>query len=1351
MYELDPTDSVFEGKPLKSIYVVLNDFGRWVFVEPDPNVKYPEFAEMEMTYGFDALQFGKWNYADADEVPSYLAQLLEKKQKKFQNSKLIKDKNKKAEILGIMPWEINRGSRRYNESVSTIQEKFNEGVIDSAQILDLARVKAKNRQGLPENKLLLQLFSTDKKVPGYEAVIDSRNASDITQFLQEAGLMMTEKDAQKAMVKADQARVAEDIDSEEVSNAELERALRERFFYTEAEADAIAQQGRKKLIETIKDEALSAEVRAEMGEGSRIRGAGAIGKTEIMPRQKSGTSTVDNAAKRQVIVDLIEESGVEQQGELKIIITDKTSEWGVKEVEGKELPGLFEIKDGIQTAYFALDNIVNEEDAARTFVHEVGIHYGLPRTMGDKQYQDFLSNVAEAFPKEVAKFENTEEFIADYAETVGTNSFFDKIAEAFVKAMRFVSFGKWFDKMTKVELRSFIRDAVKNLGAKSARLVQTDRVMERKKVKDEDYRHLSDAGRDSMRAVYVDTPSKYSFSNIKNTIKTKFVSSVFDSLKPVESKLGKDEYILTRLARRGEGVMTAVLEYGGIKVIKDKLTDPNKSYLSLDIDMKKQSLFDILKPLGSDAERKQFFAWLSFKRADQLKGEDRENYFTNEQIRAGLAELDKGMVKDAVTGKLTDRASLYQRISKGYGDWNTDIVNVAVEMGLLRRQQAEDWEKQFYVPFFREFEDAMGEQQFVGPVNYRGLVNAQTVKKLKGSPDPIHDPFDNILLNSLHLIDASLKNYAAVNAIESATKIIDPATGDFIAKKVTNSTKNSVKVHVNGKERNYIISDALLLEALSSQHYKDINFPGMDFATKAKRMFTWGTTIGMPFKVRNAIRDTVSTAGVTDVGYNIFDNFFGGLGRLKDREMKARMLVNGAYIQFGHLSSGNADFARKTLEKNLDQKYILNNPSAQDNFEGAWRKYGRMARQILNRYEDWGNELENANRASLFQKEAAKRGSNLLAAYHARDILDFSLSGSSSTVRMFNQLLPFTNARLQGLYKMGRAINDQPQIFWTVGSAVMLASLLNYLTYKDDEDWKSREEWDKDTYFWFKVPGTETAFRIPTPHEFGLMGNIAWRSYAAVFDEDPIHRHLYAERMMALLGHELALDPTPQLIKPIKEIMTDKVAFTGRHIEGPALQRLSPTERKRLWTTQTAIGASKALNQVPWEKVQLSPVQVEHVIKGYFGWIGQMGLFISDLMVRGVGDYPEQPGRRLNEWPVARDFFQTTPIKNTTYGNIFYEQLKEIEQAHADVQLYKRVGDFERANELAEEHREKLYLRKILNRKQDIVQDLNNRIKKMQASSLYTPEHKRIEIDRLEQLRNSIMREVVRSIIVPAA
>ena len=46
-------------------------------------------------------------------------------------------------------------------------------------------------------------------------------------------------------------------------------------------------------------------------------------------------------------------------------------------------------------------------------------------------------------------------------------------------------------------------------------------------------------------------------------------------------------------------------------------------------------------------------------------------------------------------------------------------------------------------------------------------------------------------------------------------------------------------------------------------------------------------------------------------------------------------------------------------------------------------------------------------------------------------------------------------------------------------------------------------------------------------------------------------------------------------------------------------------------------------------------------------------LFATDAAVRMAGDYPDLPGKKLTEYPLANEFFQTTPIKNTAYGNMF--------------------------------------------------------------------------------------------------
>ena len=836
---------------------------------------------------------------------------------------------------------------------------------------------------------------------------------------------------------------------------------------------------------------------------------------------------------------------------------------------------------------------------------------------------------------------------------------------------------------------------------------------------------------------------KMVFSDMKKNVKTKFVQKVFDSLAPIKNFLGEDAYILTRLARRAEGVLTAGLEFGGIEVTQDKLTDPNKSYLSLKVNTKKKALFDILKPLGTESERRRFFAWIALNRASKLAGKGLENFFSQDDIRTGLT-LNLGNTFDAVSNKRVRRKQLYERISREYGRINKEMVDVGVKFGLFDKDTADRWDKQFYVPFFRVLEDErQANETVIAPGRYASLVGQEGVKRLKGAPEAVNNPFDNILLNWLHILDASLKNHAARNAIDRGIKTIDPATGNPFIEKAQAGAKNAVTITRGGKPESYTINEPMIFDALSSQYQDEIKFPGMDYIIGAKRLFTQLTTAGVSFKVRNAIRDTVTTAGTTDVGYNLYGNMFGGKALLKDREAKARMLVNGGYMQFGHIDGGSPDFSRRVLERNLDRRYILNNPEAHENFDQAMGRYWKFAKTMWGQYEDWGNELENANRAALFRRKSQQTGSDLLASYYARDVLDFSLQGTASAVRLVNQMVPFTNARLQGLYKMGRSVKDHPESMAMVTSGVVMVSLLNYLAYRDDDDWKEREEWDKDTYYWFKIPGTQTAFRIPMPHEFGVIGTMAWRSYAAAFDNDPIHRELFAERMGAVLKHELSLDPTPQIIKPLYEIAVDYNNFTGRPIEGPAMKRLSPEERRRTYTSETAIGVSRAMSKVLWDEVTLSPIQIEYLIKGYLSWMGQLGLFATDMIVRTAGDFPERPGRELTEWPIARDFFQRTPIRNTTYGNIFYRQLQEMEQLYADIQTNKRVGDYDRYRELLEDNRDKLRYRKFYARRQDAIQSLNNRLKKISNSKTMTADEKTVLRDRLEQIRNRMLRMTV--------
>lgn len=309
-------------------------------------------------------------------------------------------------------------------------------------------------------------------------------------------------------------------------------------------------------------------------------------------------------------------------------------------------------------------------------------------------------------------------------------------------------------------------------------------------------------------------------------------------------------------------------------------------------------------------------------------------------------------------------------------------------------------------------------------------------------------------------------------------------------------------------------------------------------------------------------------------------------------------------------------------------------------------------------------------------------------------------------------------------------------------------SLAEYEMYGDDEDWRAREEWDKDTFFWFKIPGTETAFRIPKPHEFSILGNMAWRMIDVGFKDDPITRELFTSSMKHMLTNEFYITPLPQIITPVAELVMDRDFFTGRPIEGLMAEFQSPAERRRLYTSSTAIAASRELfSKLPIDALRLSPIQLEHLLKGYTGFLGETALFVSDLFVSRAYDMPSTPMRRITDYPVAKSFFQRTPLRNTMYGNVIYQHFKTIEQAYSDISTARRIGDFERAGELEAENQEALYWRPFLAANKRRMADISTRIKIVRNSRYLDPEAKRHEIERLEQIRNLIAKQTVETVL----
>ena len=515
---------------------------------------------------------------------------------------------------------------------------------------------------------------------------------------------------------------------------------------------------------------------------------------------------------------------------------------------------------------------------------------------------------------------------------------------------------------------------------------------------------------------------------------------------------------------------------------------------------------------------------------------------------------------------------------------------------------------------------------------------------------------------------------------------------------------------------------------------------------KAKNIFTRIITSSPVFKFwSNIIRDTMGAAGTTDLGFNLWKNAVGGFRSLKD--VQADMLVTGGYIQFGNIRSDDPNYAEKILGKELTSGYIVANPEKNERFQAALKKGFKMMGSVWRQYEKLGDKMENANRAALFNATLSKSKSKLKAAFEARDLMDFTLHGGSKWVRTLTSIMPFSNAMLQGKYKLARSMKDHPEAVATLAGMTILASLFEYFMWGDDEDWNARPDWDKDSYFQVKIPGTDTVFKIPKPHEFAMVGNIAWRGLEMARKNDPVHGELLASAVRTAVFREFDTVPLPHFVKPFIEIGMNENLYFNKPIESKGMKHLSPENRKSLYTSDTAGLISGVLQHIPnvlpfAESAKLSPVQIDHVANAYFGYLGGLVLTATDAIIRMAGDYPARPARPMSEHPYVRKVVTSGRLRNTKYGQMYYDRLGEADQAYADLQYYQRLGQFNEYRKLYKEKRHLLAFRDMVKGRRRDMNDLNARIKFNRETTTRSPEQKAVMEDRLYQIRNLLFKVI---------
>jgi len=881
--------------------------------------------------------------------------------------------------------------------------------------------------------------------------------------------------------------------------------------------------------------------------------------------------------------------------------------------------------------------------------------------------------------------------------------------------------------------------------------------------------------------------------------------------------ISRSSWVLGRMANAANGALNAMLHTGRLEM------DPTEKVLTLKGDESKGlgSVFARLAsnndPDSASAEVQRFMGWIAGNRSRKLLNEGRENLFTETEISA-MENWDRGALADG-----RNRAETYADVFTEFQTYRDDVLAIADQSGLLKKgmeeadailfmadkhgirgdlvkrakkarrdanraddvevkemaeaaegkaladlqeaietdiggpafnseydqlttDQRELWANEFYVPFYRISEE---DNKPTGQLATGGLSRQQAYKRLKGGTQNLNDLLENTMMNFHHLIDASLKNQAAQQAVENAQLL-------GMAHRVSASnrdTKTSTFVLEDGEQAYYQIDDPLVFQSLTALTTAGMNGTAMKIMRGFKRLFTNMTTITPQFMVANLIRDSLQAVATNEVSKNVFGNVISGARSYSDEKIKAQMMAAGASFNFGHLYGGNPDELRAQLTRDMRNVNLIDGPKAiPDALRNGWTWWN-----------DVNNTAENINRAAIFTQNQDKGA--LKAAFESRDLIDFSAHGAWPAVRILIDVVPFLNARIQGLDKIYRSGvkpganvlkglfgGDDPNVsdkqsagrFWSVTGTLAMATMMLYLHNYDDEEYKKLEDWQKDTY-WFIRFGDQGYF-IPKPFEVGAISTMVER-ITEQFVNDEATGKLFRRRMLSMLTDTFSFSPVPQAVQPLLDIYSNYDAFTERPIESMGMDRMSPELRRRASTSKVGDWISQGLNATlgavgrpDTNPFALSPVQVDHLIGGYLGQVGTWVAGSGDVAWR-VATGKDKPAQRWYEYQPVRRFYKSLGDEDryTRYGTVFYEGLREAGRAHADVRELREAGRLADAAELATDKQDILRIRTRLNRAQSDLRKINRRIEVVRKSD-QDGELKRQQVDRLRAIKNQIQR-----------
>tara|TARA_R110000824_G_scaffold123219_1_gene280836 strand:+ start:13078 stop:21522 length:8445 start_codon:yes stop_codon:yes gene_type:complete len=636
----------------------------------------------------------------------------------------------------------------------------------------------------------------------------------------------------------------------------------------------------------------------------------------------------------------------------------------------------------------------------------------------------------------------------------------------------------------------------------------------------------------------------------------------------------------------------------------------------------------------------------------------------NPDLKTPIERGQEGIIEEAIMKEVNKHINPETGkpvVLEWYDTWqayNNKTIKFLKNTGMIDDAGAEAWSAAaVYFPFYKQSE---GSGYVEGPNVFKGLTGTNNFRPVGKSEKPIDVPMlESITRNLSAAIDMGMQNIAQQRIVRDMTQL---GTAREVKPGEREEGRNVITFKVDGVQRKFEIDDPLLFESMMAMGGQDLS-EIVEFLSIPANVLRELVTREPGFQMGNMTRDTLSawtTSGADFVPFiSTLKNF-----SLDTKEMEMLGIVGGYDFKDdigGDLENWIARESRKlgmeVGELNAVGKVFDKGPLKA--FQKIWDVMGQAT-----------TASDAATRKAVFQDVLKRTGGNVAEAqFQGLEVLNFGRRGYDPLAKILTAWIPFLNARIQGLdvinrasrgrYSSNKSLEKGARLrqFILRGGTLAALSAMYYAMVSDEDEYESQEEYIKDNHWIIPTSYIKKAFgvdisepiQIPIPFEIGLIFKTLPERIARSYDGKDTGRESL-ESFGRALSSTLEVQP-PQFILPLLETTVNHNLYTGRGIVPYYMsENLLPALQKRSTTSDTAVAIGEALN--------MSPLKIEHLMKGYTGTIGSYVLMLADSMVRDSDE--TRPTRKLSDLPIMKRFLakQSGSVNQTK----IYELEKEIKK-----------------------------------------------------------------------------------------